>query len=225
MATVSGTGSSTSTTNTAKSTAATDSKSIANNFDQFLLLLTTQLKNQNPLDPMDTNQFTSQLVQFASVEQLIKSNSTLGDLLTATKASNASAAANFVGMTVTADGASSPFDGTSATWNLNAPRAATGQVTVKNSAGEIVWSENRSLTAGDQTFTWDGRTIAGTKAPSGTYTIGVTAADVSGKGVTVSTMISGVVDAVDITDSGTVLKIGDISVPMDKVKSVRRSAA
>jgi flagellar basal-body rod modification protein FlgD len=225
MATVSGTGSSTGTGTASQSKTVSDSKSIANNFDQFLLLLTTQLKNQNPLDPMDTNQFTSQLVQFASVEQLIKSNTTLGDLLSATKAANASSAANFVGMTVSADGASSPFDGTTGTWNLNAARASSGQITVKNSSGEVVWSENRSLTAGDQTFTWDGRTIAGTKAPSGTYTIGVTAADSSGKGVTVSTMISGVVDAVDITDSGTVLKIGDISVPMDKVKSVRRSAS
>jgi flagellar basal-body rod modification protein FlgD len=224
MATVSGTGSSASTA-TSQSKTVSDSKSIANNFDQFLLLLTTQLKNQNPLDPMDTNQFTSQLVQFASVEQLIKSNTTLGDLLSATKAANASAAANFVGMTVTADGAAAPFNGTSGTWNLNAPRASTATVTVKNSSGETVWTEQRSLTAGDQTFTWDGRTTAGAKAASGTYTIGVTATDISGKGVNVSTMINGLVDAVDITDAGTVLKIGDISVPMDKVKSVRRSAA
>ena len=67
MATVSGTGASTGTgTTTSQSKTVSDSKSIANNFDQFLLLLTTQLKNQNPLDPMDSNQFTSQLVQFAS---------------------------------------------------------------------------------------------------------------------------------------------------------------
>src|SRR5919112_533626 len=78
---------------------------IAENFEAFLLLLTTQLKNQSPLDPLDTNQFTQQLVQFASVEQQLKSNDTLNALLTSVRASTASTAASFVGMTVTADGA------------------------------------------------------------------------------------------------------------------------
>ncbi len=67
----------TSGTTGAGTTAGTDRKMLANNFDQFLTLLTTQLKNQNPLEPLDTNQFTQQLVQFASVEQQIKSNTTL----------------------------------------------------------------------------------------------------------------------------------------------------
>src|SRR5215213_5913920 len=86
---------------------ATDKAAIADNFNAFLLLLTTQLKNQSPLDPLDTNQFTQQLVQFASVEQQLKSNDTLNALLTSSKASAVSTAASFVGMEVTADGTTS----------------------------------------------------------------------------------------------------------------------
>src|SRR5215213_9171365 len=80
---------------------------IANNFTAFLRLLTTQLQNQNPLEPLDTNQFTQQLVQFASVEQQIKSNETLNALLASSRSSIVSTAADFVGMQVTADGATS----------------------------------------------------------------------------------------------------------------------
>src|SRR5215207_4106736 len=89
----------------------TDRATMAQNFDAFLLLLTTQLKNQSPLDPVDTNQFTQQLVQFASVEQQLKSNDTLNALLTSVRASTASTAASFVGMTVTADGATTRLSG------------------------------------------------------------------------------------------------------------------
>src|SRR5919112_1785150 len=82
--------------NSAPSTAAKQPM-IAQNFDSFLLLLTTQLKNQSPLDPLDTNQFTQQLVQFASVEQQLRSNETLSALLSSAKNSTTSNAANFIG--------------------------------------------------------------------------------------------------------------------------------
>ncbi len=84
-----------------------DASTIAGNFNQFLTLLTTQLQNQNPLDPLDTNQFTQQLVQFASVEQQLKTNDQLGNLITASKASAAATASGLIGKTVTADGATS----------------------------------------------------------------------------------------------------------------------
>src|SRR6185295_28056 len=76
---------------------AVDRTSIANNFDQFLLLLTTQLKNQSPLDPLNTNEFTQQLVQFASVEQQLQTNDTLGALLKSTQSATATNALGFVG--------------------------------------------------------------------------------------------------------------------------------
>src|SRR5436190_3307205 len=106
----------------AASTGKTPSKGIAENFDSFLMLLTTQLKNQNPLDPLDTNQFTQQLVQFASVEQQLQTNDSLTALLKATQTSTATAALGFVGAQITADGATAHLAGGQAQWSLNASR-------------------------------------------------------------------------------------------------------
>src|SRR3712207_5158235 len=103
---------------------ASDRAAIAENFDAFLLLLTTQLKNQSPLDPLDTNQFTQQLVQFASVEQQLKSNDTLNALLTSAKASAVSTAASFVGMQITADGNMAHLSNGKAEWALTSAKAA-----------------------------------------------------------------------------------------------------
>ncbi|MDG5670326.1 flagellar biosynthesis protein FlgD, partial [Acinetobacter baumannii] len=81
----------TNTSSTATSVSGNASE-IAGNFTQFLTLLTTQLKNQNPLDPMDTNQYTQQLVQFAGVEQQLKSNDRLDSILTASKSASSASA-------------------------------------------------------------------------------------------------------------------------------------
>ena len=94
---------------------------IADNFQTFLTLLTTQLQNQNPLDPLDTNQFTQQLVQFAGVEQQLKSNDQLTTLVDLEKTAQATQALVFVGNTVAVDGTTAQFD-TSATWNITAPK-------------------------------------------------------------------------------------------------------
>jgi flagellar basal-body rod modification protein FlgD len=212
----------TGTSPTTSSQATTAGASIANTFDQFLTLLTTQLKNQNPLDPLDTNQFTQELVQFASVEQLIKQNTTLTAILTSAQTSTATNALGFVGKSISADGASTNLKNGSATWKLTAPRAASqALISVRDTSGAEVYRETRSLAAGSQDFIWNGRTTAGATAPDGTYTISVVGKDVSGSGVTVSSEISGVVDSVDLTSNPPVLSVGGLSVPVDKVKTLR----
>src|ERR1044071_3144327 len=91
---------------------------IADNFQSFLQLLTTQLQNQNPLDPMDTNQFTQQLVQFAGVEQQISTNSTLSSLLQIMDTSRLTGAVDYIGKRVVAEGATTVLDEQSAVWNI-----------------------------------------------------------------------------------------------------------
>ena len=107
-------GTGTATSNKSASTATTG---IADNFQTFLTLLTTQLQNQNPLDPLDTNQFTQQLVQFAGVEQQLKSNDQLKSLIEIEKSAQATQALVYVGNTVAVDGSKAQFD-KSATWNF-----------------------------------------------------------------------------------------------------------
>src|SRR5918997_767950 len=139
-------------TATAAAKKTSDRAMIAENFDAFLLLLTTQLKNQSPLDPMDTNQFTQQLVQFASVEQQLKSNDTLNALLTSARGSAVSTAASFVGMQVSADGNTARLANGKAEWMINPARNAQANVIVLDSNGSVVATSNQWVTAGAQKF-------------------------------------------------------------------------
>lgn len=199
----------------------TDAQAIAGNFTQFLTLLTTQLKNQNPLDPMDTNQFTQQLVQFAGVEQQLKTNDSLGSILTNTRASSAASASGFIGQTVTADGRTADLSDGVATWALSPARAAKqALVTISDAKGNVVATRATALAGGPQNFTWDGRSSSGLTAPDGTYTIKVDAIDATGAQVAVDTSVTGKVESVDVGGTEPVLVIGASRVPVSSVKTI-----
>jgi flagellar basal-body rod modification protein FlgD len=204
---------------------ATDRASIAQNFDAFLLLLTTQLKNQSPLDPLDTNQFTQQLVQFASVEQQLKSNDTLNALLTSSRVSAASTAASFVGMQVTADGTTSRLSNGQAEWSIDPARNAQVSLTVKDAQGNVVAAQTVAMAAGAQRFAWNGITSTGTRAPDGDYTLSVSARDPAGQSVSMKTEVAGRVDSVDLSGDAAVLMVGSSRVPLANVRSISRPAA
>ncbi|MGO4711467.1 flagellar hook assembly protein FlgD [Bradyrhizobium sp. 2TAF24] len=221
-------GSSSTNSGSSGSSSGTSTPGIADNFQTFLTLLTTQLKNQNPLDPLDTNQFTQQLVQFAQVEQQLKSNTQLTTLVNIEKAAQSTQALAFVGSTVVVDGSSTSLaknastGKSTASWNFNSPKSATATMTITNSVGQTVYSGNFSLNSGNASFVWDGKGNDGTQWPDGTYTMNVTAKDGSGQSVAVSTQIQGVVDSVDLTASPALLSIGGQSYTTDKVKRVVR---
>jgi flagellar basal-body rod modification protein FlgD len=207
------------------STTGVDKTTIAGNFQTFLQLLTTQLKNQNPLDPLDTNQFTQQLVQFAQVEQQLKSNDQLATLVALQKTAQATAALSFVGSTVTVDGATTQLANGQASWNFSVPKPATGTITITSSSGQTAYAGSYSLSAGAQNFVWDGRGNNGSQWPDGNYTISVTATDASGQSVAVSTGIDGVVDSVDLMQNPPVLSMNGQTFTVDKIKRVVRAAA
>ncbi len=207
------------TTTTAKKDAR---QQIAGNFDQFLSLLTTQLKNQNPLEPLDTNQFTQQLVQFAQVEQQLKQNDTLTSLLSMSRSASTSNAMNFVGSRVTTDGSTSSLKDSAAEWRLEAPRGGSATITIKNKAGSVVATEALTLNAGAQTFKWNGRTSTGGAAPDGDYSIVVDAVDAQKNRIAVTTEVTGIVDGADFSGETPVLIIGNTRTPVEKVKSVSR---
>src|SRR6201747_1734484 len=144
----------------------TAGSTLAGNFQTFLTLLTTQLQNQNPLEPLDTNQFTQQLVQFAGVEQQLKSNDQLKSLVTLEQSAQATQALIYVGNTVAVDGSTQQFDG-AATWNLKAAKDTTAAITITNSSGQTVYSGNFALNQGNGSFVWDGKGNDGTQWPAG----------------------------------------------------------
>jgi flagellar basal-body rod modification protein FlgD len=201
---------------------ATDKTTLAGNFNTFLTLLTTQLKNQNPLDPLDTNQFTQQLVQFASVEQQINMNQQLTSLVALQKANQVTSAMSFLGSTATVDGSSTKLVGGKGSWSFAVDKPSTGTITIKDSTGQTAYSGSFPLNAGTQTFAWDGRGNNGTQWPDGTYTLAITAKDASGQQVAVSTTVNGTVDAVDLTQNPPALTIGGQSYGLDKIKQVVR---
>ena len=199
-----------------------DRKTIAQNFDAFLLLLTTQLQHQNPMEPLDTNQFTQQLVQFASVEQQINMNTQLTSLVSLQKANQVTSSMSFLGATATVDGSSTKLTNGKGSWNFSVDKPSTGTITIKDSTGQTAYSGSFPLNAGNQSFAWDGKGNNGTQWPDGTYTLSITAKDPSGQSVAVSTTVNGTVDAVDLTQNPPALTIGGQSYSLDKIKQVVR---
>ena len=216
-----GTGSSSSSSSTASSTATTG---IADNFQTFLTLLTTQLQNQNPLDPLDTNQFTQQLVQFAGVEQQLKSNDRLKSLIDIEKSAQSTQALVYVGNTVAVDGSTAQFD-TAATWNFKTEKDTTATITITSSTGQTAFTGTYPLKQGDSSFVWDGKGNDGVQWPAGTYTMSATGKDSSGNSVAISTEVQGIVDSVDLTASPPLLSIGGQTYTTDKIKRVVRQTA
>ena len=198
-----------------------DQKTIAGNFDTFLQLLTTQLKNQNPLDPLDTNQFTQQLVQFSGVEQQLKTNDFLSSLVAANANTTNSNAVGYIGKSVTASGVRSELVNNKAQWSFNLKDAATVTVNIKDANGNTVYTEKGSMQAGAGTFTWDGTDNQGNIKSPGTYSISMQAVDAENKSINVSTETTGIVSGVDFTGSEPVLLIGSTRINLSGVSSVK----
>ncbi|MCA3629198.1 MAG: flagellar hook assembly protein FlgD [Methylobacterium sp.] len=210
-------------TTTASNSLANSRSGIANNFDQFLQLLTTQLKNQSPLDPLDTNQFTQQLVQFAGVEQQLRTNETLASLVTANKVNNATSALGFVGANVTVDRKGSPMQDDKVKWLMDAPRAGTASITIKDKDGKTVHIGSKTLKAGEQEFVWDGKLSGGTQAAAGEYTISVSALDTVNKVMEVKTVMLARVDSVDVSGASPRIKVGSLDLALTDVKTILRN--
>ena len=204
-----------------KTETSNNNNTIAGDFNTFLTLLTTQLQNQNPLEPLDTNQFTQQLVEFASVEQSIQTNDNLEALRSLTTASTVTSAVSFVGKVVTASGDTTQLLNGTAAWSYTSPAdSPEAKVTVTNSSGQVVFSQDMALQAGTNTITWDGRRTDGSLAPNGTYRISIDAKDADGKTIDVDTNIAGVVEAVDLTTAEPFLTVNGSNIKFSAVKSV-----
>jgi flagellar basal-body rod modification protein FlgD len=205
---------------TIKSTS--DTATLASNFTTFLTLLTTQLKNQNPLEPLDTNQFTSQLVQFAGVEQQMKMNQQMASLLSIEQSAQSTAAMAYLGATATVDGSTTKLASGKAQWTFTSDKPAIGSISIADSTGNLAYSGTFTLNTGQQKFGWDGKGNNGTQWPDGNYKMTISAKDTSGNPVTVSTTVQGTVDSIDLSATPPTLSIGGSNFTIDKIKNVVR---
>lgn len=220
-AVVSGTTQTSSSSSSSSSLGSSTGATLAGNFQTFLTLLTTQLQNQNPLDPLDTNQFTQQLVQFAGVEQQLKTNDSLSQLVTLQQTTQATQALGFVGKTAVVDGTTATMKSSSATWHLSVPSDATVDISIANSSGQTVFTGKYTAgAASDVPFTWNGQGNDGTQWPDGKYTITATGKDIANNNVGISAQVQGTVSSVDLTQSPPLLTIDGSSYTLSQVKSI-----
>jgi len=210
-------------TSAASSTSnAGSAKTLDSDFSTFLTLLTTQVQHQDPTSPMDTTQWTNQLVQYSSVEQQIKSNTYLSTIAS-NSGNTMSSAVNYIGKTVTASSATSALSNGSVNWTYDVgSNAAKVALKVTDSNGTVVYSGTGNTASGEHGFSWDGTTTSGTKDTGGNYTLSVTATDASGNNVTSSVGVSGTVNSVQTDSSGnlTLTLSNGTEVPVSNVTGV-----
>jgi flagellar basal-body rod modification protein FlgD len=205
-------------TGNAATTAAAASNTLAGNFNTFLTLLTTQLQNQDPTSPLDTNQFTSQLVEFASVEQQINTNTNLGTLIGLSQAGALTQSAAMVGHQVSATSGQLALQAGSAQLQYMLAAAQPVSVTVTDTSGVQVYQTNLAGAAGNNRWAWNGTASDGTVLPDGLYNVSVTTA--GSTPVAVPFGVVGTVTGVTMNGATPTVALGPLSVPMSAVNAV-----
>jgi flagellar basal-body rod modification protein FlgD len=211
----------------AASSAAKDRIGLADDFDSFLQLLTTQLKNQDPLAPLDANQFTQQLVQFSAVEQAIKTNDALGQLLATMRGDQIARSVDYLGAEVEAEGQTIRLgEGGPARVRYRLDQsAAQVRIEIYDGAGRLVATRQGETGAGSHSLDWNGQSQSGAPLPAGLYRVEVVASDAAGQAVPVTTTIRGVVDGVEIDGDRLMLSIDGVLMPLDSITSIHRPQA
>lgn len=208
---------------TTSTTSSSSAGSLAANYQSFLTLLLKQLEVQDPTNPVDANEYTSQLVQLASLEQDVANGAKLDALTTAmTQLGSGIAAIGYIGRTVEAEGDTTALQDGEASWEYDLDSdAKTVALTVRGEDGSVVYRQTGDSSAGTHSFTWDGVGTDGTVHTDGSFTLSVDAVDTANATVSTTTRIKAVVNAVDTSSSATVLDLGSgVTITADAVLSV-----
>src|ERR1700677_855279 len=221
MTSVSAPAASTSASASATPAASTDPlSSLSSNFGDFLNLLMTQLQNQDPTSPMDANSFTSELVEFSSVEQQINTNTSLTQLIQLTQAADVTQSSAILGKQVTVDSTQIPLQNGTGTGNFTPPVAEPVSITVQNANGITLQQINVNAAQGTSTWNWNGMNASGQQLPDGAYTLQVTGGLPGATATAVPFTVSGTATGVTTQNNTVNLQLGALSVPFTSVTSV-----
>lgn len=221
-------------TNTVDSTAtvggsktAAGKAALATSYQTFMVLLTSQLKNQDPLKPMDTDQFTQQIVQMTGVEQQLLSNDLLQKLVAQSTSGSNLNAVNLIGKTVTAQSADTNLKDGAAAWTYDLATAAKDAIIeVRNAKGSVVWKGPApSLDTGQHAFNWDGKTTDGAQLSDGVYSMKLVAHSSEDKLLAYKTYVTGKATALEQAEGVTQLLLGGVKVGISDIISVREQNA
>ena len=210
-----------------------DKTTFGNNFDQFLKLLVTQMKNQDPLEPMDASEFTNQLVQFAGIEQNIKSNTLLESISKNQTSGLLRESASYIGQTVSVKSDKMVRTDTTTpstfTYTNDKPYTNT-KITILDAQGKVVRTlDTLSGEAGLKTVTWDGKNTQGLPVPPGQYTLRAVGVTKTGNGpndqttTNLETTTTGVVNSAGVENGKIMLNVNGVPIAEDKVISLSKS--
>ncbi|MDF0542545.1 flagellar hook capping FlgD N-terminal domain-containing protein [Sphingobium sp. H39-3-25] len=198
----------------------TSSTGLSADYNMFLKLLTTQMQNQDPLDPMDTSEYTQQLVQYSQVEQAMQQTGALQDILTQLGSQQMSQASNYIGKEARFDSPVSGLGEAPATWTYYADGTPTTmKAQIKDANGKIV-SETTLDAASQGRYSWDGKKSDGTRAVDGAYTLSVTATNASGANLPVTINSVATVKDVVTDGSGVMLGVNGIRMPVSGLVAI-----
>jgi|SRR3954469_24287391 flagellar basal-body rod modification protein FlgD len=194
---------------------------LSGDFSTFLTLLTTQLQNQDPMNPMDSSQFTQQLVMFSQVEQQINTNNNLQTLIALGQANTLSSSAGYLGKSITVTTGDGSLQNSTCTWRyaLGAD-ASNSTISISDQNGKVVWTGPGETASGGHDFSWDGKDSAGNQLPDGVYKLSVTATTADGSPIQSAIAFKGIVDEVNLTGSQPILMIGSMAVPLSQVSAI-----
>jgi flagellar basal-body rod modification protein FlgD len=212
------------TTSNSKTSATAAQTQLSSDINFFLKMLTTQLQNQDPTSPLDTNQFTQQIAQYSSVQQQVVTNSNLEKLLAANKQSSITTAVGYIGKEIETKGNTGEVSGGQGAFSYILPKAAANvTITIRNASGQTVFSGKGDNREGRNIAVWDGvNSTTGDQEPDGTYTISVEAEDAAKKPILAETRAVAIVGGVESDSNGdTLLAVGRNKVKFDEVIAVR----
>jgi len=192
-------------------------------YNNFLLLLTKQLQNQDPLDPLDTAQFTEQLVSFSAVEQQINSNKSLEKLISLQSATNAFGAVGFLGNKVAIDSDRVSLKDSKASFQYEIDRnASAAMLRIVDASGNTVLVQEANRALGTYNVDWNGKDAFGNQLPDGEYQVSVSYQDEQGNAYSSKITSFGIVDSTEIKDGEVKLFIGSVGFPIDKILKVTK---
>ena len=207
-------------TTTAPKSIADPLKALTSNMNDFLKLLMTQLQNQDPTTPMDTSQFTAQLVQFSSVEQQVNINTGVQSLIQLAQSNNVLQASALIGKTVTASTNQISLQNKTGNIQFGTPTAEPVTVTVTDSTGGPVAHASLTSVAGQNTWTWDGRDSSGQQRPDGAYTVTMHGGAAGGTPSAIPFTVTGTASGVIVQNNIEQVQLGQLTLPVSAIKSI-----
>jgi flagellar basal-body rod modification protein FlgD len=194
---------------------------LSGNLDNFLTILTTQLQFQDPLSPLDTHEFTNQVVLFSSVEQQVQQNKKLESLVTLQQNSVALGSVDYIGKVIETNGNTTQLENSVAKTTYFLPKnALTTRLNISDPSGDVILTRDIPTTAGIHTFVWDGLNGQGIQQPDGAYTFSITAKDTSDDLISHDQTVFGTVTGVQFENGTSILQMGDIPVSLSDINGV-----